>query len=323
MIIDLAGLSIEVDVKEDSLGQIEGELKRKFEDFISPDTYYNFSLMIFTLPYISLHKILSEDDERLFKDKVNEIEGRLPFQKLGYKWGSNLSGNRAFKRIYRKSPSYISEIESREMTNDMTVVPHRNSLLLIDHKNRRGDVFVSGRGVSEYVLSIPLAIQAAMSLILPKSNDIIFHASSAKINGSGLIFFGASGAGKSTIAASFPKEDVMADDSALCLFRDGKFSVGPTPFTQVSLKNSKKERPPLKGLFFLVKDKVDFFTPISPGTAMVKILHSHIHFFRYFEENDSIRVFTIIEKLVRQVPSYELHFTLDFDPRSLSIGDFS
>jgi hypothetical protein len=70
----------------------------------------------------------------------------------------------------------------------------------------------------------------------------------------------------------------------------------------------------VKGLFFLVKDEDDFIEEIAPGEAMLRILHNHIHFFRYLPRREAENTFLLVKEIAGRFPFYNLHFTRNIQP---------
>ena len=142
----------------------------------------------------------------------------------------------------------------------------------------------------------------------------MLHACAAVLEGDGYLFLGVSGSGKSTIAAALPREYVFSDESTLCFKAHGIPFLGPTPFTQAKNIRMRSEPAPLRRVLFLEKDKRNFLEDVSPGAAMVRILHNHIHFFSLFRRQEALRVFRAVEGMARSAPASILHFTRSFDP---------
>ncbi len=316
MIIEIGGLSLKVEVKGDDLNQIEANMRETFKGFISSEQNYDFSLDIWPVPKISLWKIFNKEERGHIRNIIDMAENRFPFSKLDYGWKNSLSGLRTFKKISEKIPNYLPAQNTRKIEDDAIILPHRKFLLIYNEKGRKGDVFVTGGGVNEYMLSILFIIQATFSTVSPKRNSLFFHACSAGMNGDGFIFFGGPGYGKSTIARSFRERDIFSDDGTLCIKGEESYLISPTPFTQVPGTKKRKETLPIKRLFFLNQDKTNYMNRISPGSAMVKILHNYIHFFRFFNKEEAFIAFHLIQGLVKSVPSYDLHFNLNFNPES-------
>ena len=62
------------------------------------------------------------------------------------------------------------------------------------------------------------------------------------------------------------------------------------------------------------KGESDSASEITPGAAMVRVLHNHIHFFSLFRDKEAALTCHTVEGLVLSAPAYALLFTRDFDP---------
>jgi hypothetical protein len=124
---------------------------------------------------------------------------------------------------------------------------------------------------------------------------------------------GEGGAGKSTAAANSAAVNipVIADDHVFIL-RDAEqdFTLSLAPKWPSQLSTHPDLRPPLRGIFVLVKDTVDRLIPVSQTRTARMLLKG-------FQElptsallsSDLVRqAFQTCANIARTVPGYELHF---------------
>ena len=320
MIIDIGDIKIKTEIIGDNRSKLEMEAKNTFSKYLSPEPKYDFSLKLYNIPNASLNSILGFEGKVRLKKIIRTLEGRFPFSRIGYRkilsakwWGKKKSRSSVHKNL----PSPLFPNSS---TDGFVVVPQKNYLLVADPRERRGYAVIRGRNITNLSITIKSVLQAAFAVSAPDFGGVMFHACSLKIDGDGYVFFGGSGSGKTTIASSVNGDSLLSDDGSMCVVRDGRFLFYPTPFTQVTRGDFDGGSVPLKMILFLVKDNRDFLENIKPGAALVRILYNHIHFFRFLPKGEAVSIFQKIEKLVKEIPSYELHFTRNFKPLSFFKG---
>jgi hypothetical protein len=320
MIIDIGDIKIKAEILGDNQERLETEAKNIFFDYLSSDSKHDFSITIHNISGASSDSILDNDEKVRLKKTVNILEDRFPFSQIGYrkvlsaKWRGERNSN----------PSALENLP-RPIFPDLSkdghiVVPHKNYLLTVDLKESCGHAVIKGINMADLVIILKSVLQAAFGVLAPAFGGVMFHACSLNIGGDGYVFFGGSGSGKTTIASSTNGDSLLSDDGSMCVVRDGRFLFYPTPFTQVSNDIVIRKSVPLKMILFLVKDKKNFIEGIKPEAALVRILYNHIHFFRFLPDGEAKSTFYKIEKLVKEIPSYELHFTRNFNPLSFFKG---
>jgi len=163
-------------------------------------------------------------------------------------------------------------------------------------------------------LSLMVTDQIWLAPLLPDRQAFLIHSAAAIINGKGMVFVGHSEAGKSTIVRLLKraKIDQGADVEILCDDRNilrrwkdcwrvhGTWSHGDE--TDVSPASA-----PLQGIFFLKKDNVNKVSPLEETQKIrQRLLPTMIKSFPTAEWWE--KVIVLNEKLVREVPSYLVHF---------------
>lgn len=316
MIINIGDIKIKTEILGDNRERLKTEAKNIFSDYLSSASKNDFFITIHNISGASSDSILNNDEKLRLKKIVNTLEARFPFSQIGCrkvlsaKWRGERNSNPSAPENF---PLPIFPDLSKD---GHIVVPHKNYLLTVDPKESCGYAVIKGINMTDLVIIIKSVLQAAFGVLAPALGGVMFHACSLKIDGEGYVFFGGSGSGKTTIASSTNGDSLLSDDGSMCIIRDGRFLFYPTPFTQVSRDIVSRKPVPLKMILFLVKDKRDFIEAIKPEAALVRILYNHIHFFRFLPDVEAISTFYKIEKLVKDIPSYELHFTRNFKPLS-------
>jgi hypothetical protein len=316
MILAIGDIKIRVDIEGDDSSFNESSLMGPFARFLLEDTNCHFSLSIYPASPRSSDANIPEDIVTMMNGVVRSIEERFPFTGIPWHRDGGLTESMHRCGMTPDAVTFFSRALDRYAQRDISIVPHDLFIVAVDHEEKRGVCFLTGEGKVEPRTIFSLVLQCVISLIAAENGGLLLHAGSAKINGAGRIFLGNSGSGKSSIAISLQSEDVLSDDGTLYLVREDRHSIFPTPFSQVLTRTEKKAGIPLGGVFFLIQDREDFIIDLPPGVAMVRILHNHIHFFRFLGSKRAEEAFRVAEGLTRRVPSFELHFTRRFDPPS-------
>lgn len=145
-------------------------------------------------------------------------------------------------------------------------------------------------------------------LELVEYDGLFLHASAVVRDGKAYLFSGHSGAGKSTHTQlwvkTFGNETRVINDDKPALRRvDGKWVVYGTPWCGKDGIN-RNEQAPLGGICFLKKADHNAIRRLSEREAMEKILAQTIR--RYPDRNKMNKLFDLLEKLLNEVPVYEL-----------------
>jgi hypothetical protein len=148
------------------------------------------------------------------------------------------------------------------------------------------------------------------SLLLARRGGLLLHASSAIRGGRAFLFFGRSGAGKSTIVGMAPADAIVLSEEISYVRRDGETYVGcGTPFTGELNQRGDNTAAPLARLFHLVQGPEDRIDPLSRGDALRALLQSVLCF--PGDTTVTKQVFAAACSLVDQVPVQTLLFRRD------------
>ena len=147
-----------------------------------------------------------------------------------------------------------------------------------------------------------------------KRGSLCLHSAAVACQNNGFLFLGKSGAGKTTVARlsaeiGYP---VLGDDLNFIIDnRNGYYHLAASPSPNISPVGYSHLRPPLRGIFTLVKDEYDALNPLQP------IQLSRALFDEFYKETPQVRDFPdellelgfqICCDIARKVPGYELHF---------------
>ena len=171
----------------------------------------------------------------------------------------------------------------------------------------------SGQGVlrqSCNPYSLDTALRILHTLVLAKQGGFLLHAASAVRNGRAFLFFGASGAGKTTITRAAPADAVVLTDEISYVRRFGEgYAAYGTPFTGELAKLGENVSAPIAGLYHLVQAPHNRISPLGPGDAARALLESILFF---AEDAELVKcVFQSACDIVSRVPVYRLDFMPD------------
>ncbi len=155
----------------------------------------------------------------------------------------------------------------------------------------------------EYYLRILYALLAF------RAGGALFHAAGVVRAGAAYLFFGPSGAGKTTAASLSRRGQVLNDDLLLLMPSPRGWLAHATPFWNPTQVQPRRGRAPVRALLRLVQAPRVALQPLSGGRALAEcmacfpVLTTHP---RYAAE-----LFRRAQSLLSAVPAYWLHFRKD------------
>jgi hypothetical protein len=316
MIVQIGKLGVRITIERNSSAESPSVIMKGMHDrlgrFAAGKGAAHFELTIQPVPNIPWRAIIDRDDFTSMRGVVRALEQRFPFTRISFE-EREIYG---IDRVASPPSDHIVLAPSPRLNRgDLSIIPQKQFLLLVDHATGRGHALIKGQDTDEYVISLMKALQGAVSLVAPDYGALMLHASSLAIDGWGYLFVGASGAGKSTIASTAGAQSVLSDDGSWCCRTDGGFSLFPTPFSQLDPDPKAGGSAPLKRILFLEKGTEDRIADLSPGRAMVMLLSNHIHFLRFMGRGPALTAFGLAGEICRRHPVSTLVFTRDFDPK--------
>jgi hypothetical protein len=182
----------------------------------------------------------------------------------------------------------------------------------IDVKDNRGQLNLSSK---QPVEDIDYFIRVVCALLAFENRGVMFHAAGVIREGRAFLFFGHSGAGKTTVARLSAGGLILNDDLVVLLPRGGSaepknsWIAHATPFWNPTQVKPSSESAAVAGLFRLVQDREVFLEPMGKGQALAEFL-SNIPVI----PDDPQRNITLIDRSLRlldDVPAFRLHFLPD------------
>jgi len=158
--------------------------------------------------------------------------------------------------------------------------------------------------------SLDAALRILHTLLLAENGGFLLHAASSVRQGRAFLFFGPSGAGKTTVARLALSDTTLLSDEISYVRPDGPSYVAHgTPFTGELAKSGENISAPIAGLYQLVKASTNRVTPMKQGDAARSLLESVLFF---AEDPDLVKlVFKSVCDVVCRLPVYRLEFVPD------------
>lgn len=191
--------------------------------------------------------------------------------------------------------------------------PERRLVLAPDFKT--GEIILPEgtkpqKGILQNPFSYPLD-QLLMISLLPQMQGFLIHSCGFVYKNKGYLFVGSSGAGKSTMARILGKDKevlILNDDRIVARKKNGCFYIYGTPWHGTE-EIVSPEIAPLKGLFFLKKDKENRLQKISLSDAISRLIKCS--FPPFWHREGIASTLKICEDIASTVPSFEFSFTPD------------
>lgn len=172
-----------------------------------------------------------------------------------------------------------------------------------------------GRGVGEVELApnatIENVLRAVYAWLCVQDGSLLLHAAGVVRDGGGFVFFGPSGAGKTTTARIAARTaEVVSDDLVVVRRGSDGFWLHGVPFRgTLSDAPRANQSAPLEGLFRLRQDTAHFVKPIGRAEAIADLAAAAPFIVR--EKSLSGLLIGVAARLAAEVPVLELHFKRD------------
>lgn len=134
---------------------------------------------------------------------------------------------------------------------------------------------------------------------------LIFHASAVEYHGSGILFVGRSGIGKSTQAglwADYKKADILNHDKPIVFFEDGQCKVSGSPWSG-SVYCHKQKIVPLRAIVFLDQGSDNELKRMRSVVQMLPALTENCCT-PFFSAEEREMILNVMEKIIDSVPIY-------------------
>jgi hypothetical protein len=135
---------------------------------------------------------------------------------------------------------------------------------------------------------------------------LLIHSSCVEEEGRAYLFAGPSGAGKSTAARLSAPRRVLSDEASIVKVSQEGVTVFDSPFRSDSDALHRPGSYPLAGVHFLKQSREDRIVPVGK-LAGVLAAADKIFYWPY-DPLETLKVWSLCQRLGRQVPCYDLYF---------------
>ncbi|MBL7178330.1 MAG: hypothetical protein ISS66_21110 [Desulfobacteraceae bacterium] len=209
--------------------------------------------------------------------------------------------------FYRSDGKYVLQDDALESGSSP------NTYLVLEPDFKSGDIYHSDDSFNQNLLPDPLGYplnQILMILLLSRSKGILLHACGIDDRGSGYLFLGNSGHGKSTMAKLWFEKHatVLNDDRIVVREKNGEFWMYGTPW-----HGDFKELSPMglaiHKIFFLHRGEKNL-TVFQKGAEAVTMLLTR-SFPPLWDKKGMAHTMGLCHRIVNKIPCYNLSFEPD------------
>jgi hypothetical protein len=182
------------------------------------------------------------------------------------------------------------------------------------HSNKAACIlFQSGKEDNFLVGSLYKLLFIFLCLFMADQNRFFVHSAAICFKNKGYVFWGPSGAGKTTVAGFSNGKDVFSDDAPILFKENNCFYCAVSPFRQLYAPMGYSERKivPIHENFFLRKAPDITMCNKSSAAVLSEIVPGHIHHFELMNRGLKRKVFEFSYDIAHESPAYDLYFTKD------------
>ena len=190
-----------------------------------------------------------------------------------------------------------------------------NGMMIYNDRSKRAICILWQGGQEENFLvgSLHKLLFIFLCLFMAAREYFFVHSAAVQYEGRGYIFWGPSGAGKTTIAGFAEKHNVYSDDAPIIFRKQDAFFCSVSPYRQLDKPTGQSTRRtiPIHKNIFLHKANDLRIIDRSSSQALAEIIPSHFHNYEFMSLDMKRKAFDFSYDLCRTVPSYDLYFTKD------------
>jgi len=192
-----------------------------------------------------------------------------------------------------------------------------DGLLLFDDATCEGRIWLTHSGAG-CLRPLHRLLWMYFAMALGETARFFVHCAAVESNGRAHLFWGNSGAGKSTVAALLKGGRILSDDAPIVARKEEKLAVYPSPYRQWTAAEDAAVCKPaaaaaIGGFYLLHQDRRLFLENLPRRQVFAEILQRHVHFFEYLSANARLKAFEMLYAAAAGVPAYRLHFPLNAD----------
>ena len=211
-------------------------------------------------------------------------------------------------RLFKNGEKNILHVSSRGIAPPMVIVA------VFESDYTLGDVYLSlpyrPDGRVPYPLAYPLE-ELMMVNLLAQGQGVIIHSCGVSLGGKGILFSGASGAGKSTMANLWKNRknaNLLSDDRIIIRNINGRFWMFGTPW-HGDAKVASPEGVPLEKIFIIKQSSENYASPLRANDAASALFVRC--FPTFWDQLGMTYILSLLSKIAEQIPCYELGFVPD------------
>ena len=191
---------------------------------------------------------------------------------------------------------------------------YENDRLVFCSYQEKGEVdLISGEGYLEMdpTTQVDNFLRTVYAWLCVKNDSLLLHSAGVIRDGLGYVFFGPSGAGKTTTSRLASKQAHVVSDDLVIIRCDGdQCTLNGVPFKgELSEAPRANQRAPLKGLYRLRQDTSHYLEPLPHIRAVADLVAASPFIVR--EKSLSDQLLAVCSKIARCVPVQQLHFKRD------------
>lgn len=181
-----------------------------------------------------------------------------------------------------------------------------DSALSLDRLHGQGTLFTRKHTAET---EVELVLRILFAFLATQNHGFLFHGAGIVHNGTGCLFFGPSGAGKTTVAR-LSAPDLLLNDDLVMIKRDSTgWIMHATPFSNPNQAPPSVISSRVEAVFRLAQDEQVFIEPIGPAEALAEVIASIP--ILPAEQGFTDQLLQSAGDFIQNVPVYRLHFLPD------------
>lgn len=191
---------------------------------------------------------------------------------------------------------------------------YENDRLVFRSYQEKGEVdLITGIGYLEMdpTTQVDNFLRTVYAWLCVKNDSLLLHSAGVIRDGLGYVFFGPSGAGKTTTSRLASKQAHVVSDDLVIIRCDGdRCTLNGVPFKgELSEAPRANQQAPLKGLYRLRQDTSHYLESLPHIRAVADLVAASPFIVR--EKSLSDQLLAVCSKIARCVPVQQLHFKRD------------
>lgn len=269
--------------------------------------------------------------EKLLLSKNGQFQHQILINIAGFVVALHTNDSSVAERLKERYHEFLGSNETPLISVTLKIVPgalyiepkpgpwiiessYDDNRLTFCSYQERGEVdLITGQGHLEMDPSTQVDnfLRTVYAWLCVTNDSLLLHSAGVIRDGLGYVFFGPSGAGKTTTSRLASKTaHVVSDDLVIIRCDDDGCTLNGVPFKgELSEAPRANQKAPLKGLYRLRQDTSHYLEPIPHVRAIADLVAASPFIVR--EKNLSDQLLTVCSKIARCVPVQQLHFKRD------------